>query len=304
MKTFLTGIFLLAFISISSCRHKPKADHLSNKKSITGDSIANEEVRNDFKKFYDEYNVEGMFVLHDPKHKKYIFYNKALYQQPATPASTFNITNALVGLEEGSIKDEHSVFKWSGRKYGNPIACQDLDLKTAFKYNIDWYFWRLRLKTGGKKMKYWLDKIQYANLATPGAIDSFRVTPFGVDSFWVVSGALRITPAQQLDYIERFYYELLPFSKRSVNIVKGLLFEKDTMGYKIYGKRGSYRLQGENKYIGWYVGYVEAGKDVYFFVNYIQSPDLTHPRLVDAQKNIPFRIFQLLDFGTASHARK
>jgi beta-lactamase class D len=297
MRYFLPGFFLLVFFSINSCRQKNRATSPPAQSSITGDSTTAEEIRNDFKKFYDEYNVDGMFVLYDPKNKKYLFYNKSLYHQPATPASTFNITNALVGLEEGSIKDEHSVFTWSGRKYSNPIACQDLDLETAFKYNIDWWFWRLRLKTGAKKMKYWLDKIEYANLAAPETIDSFKVTPFGVDSFWVVSGALRITPAQQLEFIKRFYYEQLSFSKRSTDIVKRILFEKDTAGCKIYGKRGSYRLRGENKYIGWFVGYVETKDNVYFFVNYLQSPDLEHPRIVDAQKSIPFRIFQTLDLG-------
>ena len=189
------------------------------------------------------------------------------------------------------------MMKWNGRKYNNPIASQNLDLKTAFKYNVDWYFWRLRLQTGGKKMKYWLDKLQYGNMAIPETVDSFRITPFGVDSFWVVSGALCITPAQQLEYIEKLYYDQVPFSKRSMGIVKKLMFEKDTAGCKIYGKRGSYRLRGEKKYIGWFVGFIETINDVYFFVNYIQSPDLNHSTIVDAQKNIPFQIFRTLNPG-------
>jgi len=259
-----------------------------------GDSPEVEEIRNDLKRIYDEYNVDGSFVFYSTKKNKYILYNKSLYNQSSTPASTFNIVNSLVALEEETIKNENSLMKWNGRKYSSAVARQDLDLKTAFKYNIDWYFWRLRLKTGAKKMKYWLNKIQYGNIEVPESIDSFKVTSSGTDSFWVVSGTLRITPAQQLLFIKRFYYEQLPFSKRTITIVKKLMFEKDTSGYTIYGKRGSYRLTGENKYIAWYVGYVKSKNDVYFFVNYIQSPDLNHPTIVDAQKNISFAILQTL----------
>jgi beta-lactamase class D len=293
MKWLYPGFFLVVFICINNCKQKSAPAHIPVDKPVTNDTAIVEETRNDFKKFYDEYNVEGMFVLYDPKKKKYIFYNKSLFHQPETPASTFNIINTLIALEEGTIKDENTIMKWNGRKYNNPIASQDLDLKTAFKYNIDWYFWQLRLKTGGKKMKDWLNRMNYGD--PPETIDSFRVTPSGVDSFWVISGTLNITPAQQLDYIEKFYTGQLPFSARSAGIVKKLLFEKDTSGYKIYGKRGSYRLNGENKYIGWFVGYLETRDDVYFFVNYIQSPNLHHPAIVDAQKNIAFRIFETLD---------
>ena len=76
------------------------------------------------------------------------------------------------------------------------------------------------------------------------------------------------------------------------------MFEKDTAGYTIYGKRGSYRLTGENKYIGWCVGYVNTKNDVYLFVNYIQSPYLNHPSVVNAQKNISFRILKILISAT------
>ena len=256
-------------------------------------SLASVETRNDLRKFYHAYNVDGMFVLYDPQKRHYIFYNKALYTQPETPASTFNIVNTLIALQEGIIKDSNSIMKWNGRKYHNPQASQDLDLKTAFKNNIDWYFWRLRLREG-ERTKYWLKKFDYGTGNMPAYVDSFIANTKGVDSFWVVSPALKITPEQQLDFIQRFYYIQLPFSKRNIDLVKRLMLDKEGVGYKLYGKRGSYTLNTESKYIGWFTGYVQVNNNVYFFINYIQSPDLHHPSLVNAQKEIVYKILQEL----------
>ena len=44
------------------------------------------EIREDFKKYYDEFNVEGSFVLYDQKQDKYIFYNKEQFKQTFSPA--------------------------------------------------------------------------------------------------------------------------------------------------------------------------------------------------------------------------
>ena len=69
------------------------------------------------------------------------------------------------------------------------------------------------------------------------------------------------------------------------------MFEKNSAGIKIYGKRGSYQLKGEQQYIGWFVGYVEKENRVYFFVNFLRTPDLEHKSIIQAQKDIVFKIF-------------
>lgn len=75
-----------------------------------------------------------------------------------------------------------------------------------------WYFWLLRVKSGSKTND-WLKKFKYGGGNIPAYVDSFTRNKNGIDSFWVVSGKLHITPAQQLDFIQRLYYGQLPFSK-------------------------------------------------------------------------------------------
>jgi len=256
------------------------------------DSIPSMEKILDLKTIYNEFGLDGMFVLYNAKKQAYYFYNKSLYNQPATPASTFNITTALIALEEGVCKDDNSIIQWNGYVSKNREANKDISLQFGFQHNIDWLFWELRKKIGAKKMKDWLSKLRYGNLATPSGMDSLKITPMGIDSFWVVSSTIRITPAQQLEYIKRLYYEQLPFSKDNIDIIKKLMYDKDIKGYKVYGKRGSYRLTGEGKYIGWYVGYLTKSDQVYFFVNYVQTDDLNHPKIVGSQKEIVFKILE------------
>ena len=50
-------------------------------------------LRDDFKKYYDHFGVEGSFIFYDSKNDSYILYNKPQQSKQFTPASTFKIIN-------------------------------------------------------------------------------------------------------------------------------------------------------------------------------------------------------------------
>lgn len=216
-----------------------------------------EEIRDDFKKYYDKFNVEGSFVLYDQKQDKYIFYNKEQFKQTFSPASTFKICNSLIGLETGVIKDEKFVIKWDSVVRQNSNWNTNHDLKTAFKNSTVWYYQELARRVGGQKMKYWLDKANYGNTDTSG----------GIDKFWL-TGGLRISPEQQIDFLKRLHDNQLPFSQRSIDIVKKIMVTDDTLGYIIRSKTGW--GVDDKKDIGWNVGYIETNNRVYYFANCVQ----------------------------------
>jgi beta-lactamase class D len=235
------------------------------------------EIRNDFKKYYDEFDLEGSFVLYDQKNNKYIFYNQSQYKQQFTPASTFKICSSLIGLETRVIKDENFVIPWDSMMWQNPNWNKDHDLKTAFKNSTFWYYQELARRVSGQRMKYWLDKSQYGNEDTSG----------GIDRFWL-TGGLRISPEQQIDFLRRLHDNKLPFSKRSIDIVKSIMIAKDTLGYVIRAKTGW--GDEEKRYIGWYVGYIEKNDNVYYFANCIQTRGLNDKYIGAARKEIVYRI--------------
>lgn len=241
MKTIKQTIFLLllAVCGLTTCRQAPTT-----------------EIRDDFRKYYDQFQVEGSFALYDPQQDQYTFYNQDAFKQAFSPASTFKICNALIGLETGVIQDENFVIPWDS-VVRNPVWDKDHDLKTAFANSTVWYYQELARRVGQQPMKYWLDKANYGNADTSG----------GIDQFWL-TGGLRISPEQQIDFLKRLHDDQLPFSTRSVNIVKNMMITKDTMDYVIRGKTG-WGGHGK-KDVGWYVGYIETKDNVYYFTNCVQ----------------------------------
>ncbi|MBK8852777.1 MAG: class D beta-lactamase [Saprospiraceae bacterium] len=137
--------------------------------------------------------MEGSFVLYDPQTAKYIFYNQDQYKQTFSPASTFKICNSLIGLETGLIQDENFIIPWDSVTR-NLVWDKDHDMKTAFANSTVWYYQELAKRVGGQKMKYWLDKTNYGNADTSG----------GIDRFWL-TGGLRISPEQQIDFLKRLH---------------------------------------------------------------------------------------------------
>ncbi len=236
-------------------------------------------IRDDFKKFYDQYKVEGSFVLYDPQADSYIYYNPQQYTQTFSPASSFKICNSLIGLETGVIKDENFIIPWDSITRQNPNWNSDHDLKTAFKNSTVWYYQELARRVGGKQMKYWLDQCKYGNADTSG----------GIDKFWL-TGGLRISPEQQIDFLKRLHDEKLPFSKRTMKIVKKIIIAKDTLDYVVRAKTGW--GSENNKDIGWYVGYIETKNKVYYFANCIQSADINNKDFAQSRIEI---VYQILD---------
>src|ERR1700741_148124 len=215
----LISIFLLVD---TACHHSPKQTEPTDnkiKETNTEDSV----TLIDLRKYYDSVHLEGMFVLYNAETKKYIAYNPSLLQQSTTPASTFNIITSLIAIEEHILDDENSILKWNGIVSKNPESNKDKSLDVAFRRNIDWFFWELRKKIGSK-MRHWLDTLHYGNYPITGEMDSIRINEQGKDTFLVVSPSIRITPQQQLAFMERLYKNDLPFSKRSIGIIKKLMY--------------------------------------------------------------------------------
>lgn len=216
------------------------------------------ESETNFKQYYDYYGVNGSFVLYDLNEDQYTFFNKSQFETRFTPASTFKICNALIGLETGVIPDEHYVIKWDGVER-IPKWNKDHDLKTAFKNSTVWYFQELARRVNSTKMEEWVKKSAYGNQDITG----------GIDVFWL-EGGLRISPKEQLSFLRNLYAGTLPFSERAMNIVKDIITDQETENGTLRGKTG-WGKDGDQE-IGWYVGYIETKGNVYFFVNCIQAP--------------------------------
>jgi beta-lactamase class D len=90
----------------------------------------------------------------------------------------------------------------------------------------------------------------------------------------------------------RLHDNKLPFSQRSIDIVKSIMIAKDTLEYVIRAKTG-WGFHDELN-IGWYVGYVETNDNVYYFANCIQTGDSDNEKFATARKEIVYKIMNEL----------
>lgn len=236
--------------------------------------------RPDLQKFYDQYQVEGSFILYDQKNEKYTIYNESQRNTPFTPASTFKICNSLISLEEGVIENENVVLEWDKKPRQNREWNADTDMKNAFKNSTVWFYQELAKRVGEKRMQYWLQKAAYGNADISG----------GIDGFWLWGG-LRISPLQQIGFLKKLNDNDLPFSSRSMDIVKRIMIVQEHSGSTVRSKTGSGK-QNE-QYVGWYVGYITTADNVYYFSNCVQSKDKV-PNFGPARTEIAYNILNEL----------
>ncbi|WP_432712947.1 class D beta-lactamase [Pedobacter sp.] len=248
-------VLLLIFISTSSFNILPK-----------------DVIRNDFKKYYDKLNVQGSFVIYSQNKDAYTYYNKEQTSQAFTPASTFKICNTLISLDSKVINDEQEVIKWDGKERQNPVWNHDTNMRDAFKNSTVWFYQELARRVGEAQMKKLIEKAHYGNCDISG----------GIDVFWL-SGGLRVSPSQQIEFLRKLHGNELPFSKPSMDILKDIMIVDNKSKYVIRAKTGSGQQDG--KYIGWYVGYVTTKDDVFYFSNCIQSTE-RNPNFNNARTEI------------------
>ncbi len=163
------------------------------------------------------------------------------------PASTFKIFNSLVALEEKAVADEHEVIKWDGVE--RPIAewNRDHDMASAIQVSAVWFYQELARRAGAARMQHWLDAVGYGN----------RSMQPRLDEFWIRAGGLRISALEQAAFVDRLRRGDLPFSARTMEIVRRITVVDEAGGAVLHAKTG-WGIESAPD-IGWYVGWVEKG---------------------------------------------
>lgn len=234
----------------------------------------------DYKKYFDEYGVKGSFIIHDMNNDKYFMYDSARCYTRFTPASTFKVANTIIGLETGVIADENFIIKWDSTK--SREACDhDLTLRDAIKNSCVWYYKELARRVGMEKMQEMVNKLGYGNMDLSS----------GVDKFWL-EGSLKISQAEQVEFLKKLYKYELPVERRSIDILKNIIVLDSNSSYVMRGKTG-WGVQN-NIDIGWLVGWVEKAGNVYFYAVNIES-DKEVPKFGEARMKITEKI--LKDMG-------
>ena len=129
-----------------------------------------------------------------------------------SPASTYKMPHALIGLETGVVT-ETTVEKWDGvKRPEQPKWNQDHTVLSAMRPSVLWFFQRMAPRIGAARAHEWLQRFNYGNADTSGPITMY----------WV-NGQLRISPDEQLAFVKKFYDGTLPVSTVHVDRLKQAL---------------------------------------------------------------------------------
>lgn len=212
----------------------------------------------DLANLFKEKNVDGTLVIATLDGKKVYTHNDERAHTRFVPAATFKLPNTLIALEEAAISDEKVIVIWDGTDKGLPACNTDQSLESAFSASCAWFDQEMVKRVGKEKYLSYLTKLHYGN---------GNIGP-DISNFWM-EGDLRISAVGQIDFLKNLYTRSYPFRASSYDLLRKLMVVEETPSYVLRATTGW--TENMVPQVGWYVGYVEAGGQVWFFAANVET---------------------------------
>lgn len=236
-KTIVFHISLLFFSCFSTENNEPQ-------------KLVSEKIQS----ILDAQHLNGVVLLFDKQNNTFYSNNFTEASKPELPASTFKIPNTIISLETGLLKDRNAIFKWNGEIREFPVWERDLTVQEAFQLSCVPCYQKLAKEIGVKRMKEYLEMLKFGKM---------NVNVENIQNFWL-EGSSKITAFEQVNFLKRLYFGELSISDKTVQEMKTILVIKRNLDYVLSGKTGLIFSKDE-KYKGWFVGYIEKGQQNIFF---------------------------------------
>ena len=204
---------------------------------------------------------EGSFVLYDMAQDTWNIYDMDRAALRVSPDSTYKIYDALIGLEAGVITPEDSTMEWNRELYPFQEWNADQTLQSAMSASVNWYFQEIDKQLGTSAIDRYIREIRYGNENTKG----------GLSSYWMES-SLKISPIEQVELLRKLYENSLGFRTKNIDTVKDSILLSSSKAGNLYGKTGTGCIDGMDVN-GWFIGYVEAPDNTWFFAANIAAND-------------------------------
>ncbi|MFO1469528.1 MAG: class D beta-lactamase [Turneriella sp.] len=203
--------------------------------------------------YVQQHGLKATVVIENARSGKRTIFNSQRAAARFSPASTFKIANTLILLEEKALRDADETLPWNGTRYDFPDWNRDQNLRSAFRVSCVWFYQQLARRVPEARYRAYLRQLRFGN-ATMGK---------EVDNFWL-DGSLKISALEQLAVLRGIYERRFAFSQANYDTLREVMLAGKTEQYSLYAKTGwAARM---NPQVGWYVGYIERGGDIWFFV--------------------------------------
>jgi beta-lactamase class D len=236
------------------------------------------ELRGDLARRFADDGTVGAFAAYKVDVDAVIVTDSNRVKQAILPASTFKIANSIIALEIGVVADpDKDVFKWDGVVRAFPDWNKDHTMRTAIAASAVPVYQEIARRIGPERMKAYVDKLDYGNRDIGGA---------PIDYFWL-GGNLRISPLQQIEFLDRLRRDALDVSRRSQDLVRDIIPATKVGDATIRAKSGligvDNKSTGASASVGWLVGFAEkADTQTVFALNL----DVREPRHIASRAKL------------------
>jgi len=241
------------------------------------------ELRENLLGYFAAEGTAGTFAALRTGDDRFIVSDDIRTKAAILPASTFKIPNSIIALETGVVADpDKDVFKWDGVTREIKEWNGDHTLRSAIAVSAVPVYQEIARRIGAERMKKYLDAFGYGNADIGG----------GLDRFWL-TGDLRISPMQQVLFLERLRRNALPVSKRAQDLTRDILPVTRVGDSIIRAKTGligiddrNASVSGVRSRIGWLVGFAEKGnaRTVFALNLDVREPKHSASRMSIAQR--------------------
>jgi len=199
--------------------------------------------------------TQGTIAVLEVGGNRLVMTDETRARQGLLPASTFKIPHSLIALETGVVADvDQELIRWDGVERDVPEWNRDHTLRSAIQFSVIPVYQQIAQRIGAERMQRFVEAFDYGNHDIGGA---------PIDEFWI-KGNLRISPLQQVRFLERLTRDDLPVSARSLGLTKEILPVEKTDRATIRAKTGTI-VMDDKPAIGWLVGWAESAGDMAIF---------------------------------------
>jgi beta-lactamase class D len=194
--------------------------------------------------------VDGTFVLLDERRGELRGHNRERAEQRFSPASSFKIANALIGLSLGAVQSVDEVIPYTGDP--NPFMrewLQPMGLRGGMKVSNVPLYQELARRIGLAPMRDAIRRLGYGN-------EQIGDT---VTTFWL-RGPLAISAVEQTRFLSGLAHQRLPFPRGAQQQVAEITQVDSGPGWSLHAKTGWQNAPGAG--VGWWVGWVQQGEQI------------------------------------------
>jgi beta-lactamase class D len=207
---------------------------------------------------------ENFLLIDDATNHVVVEMGPHIYER-FSPCSSFKMMLSLMGYDAGVLLDE-STPTWDFHEGYDDWLESWKAPQTPLSWmqnSCVWYSKVLSMELGVEKMQSYLTSMQYGNEDMSGG-----VAPPGPTEVAWMNSSLKISPREQVDFIQKMLRGKLPVSTHAIEMTRALVFKEELPeGWKLFGKTGysgsDIARDGKTLEHSWFVGWVE--KDHHYF---------------------------------------